>query len=85
MEISAGEFKAKCLKLMDEVARTHEPLIITKRGRPVARMVPVEVEEPASLFGYMAGTATIHGDIVAPLEVAWEALDEAENPANDHA
>jgi len=81
MEISAGEFKAKCLKLMDEVARSHEPLIITKRGRPIARMVPLEDQEPVSLFGYMAGTATLHGDIVAPLDVAWEAMDEAEEPA----
>jgi len=85
MEISAGEFKARCLKLMDEVARTHEPLVITKRGRPVAKMVPLEDQEPASLFGYMAGTATIHGDVIAPLEVAWEAMGEAEEPANDHA
>ncbi|MFA7239339.1 MAG: type II toxin-antitoxin system Phd/YefM family antitoxin [Sulfuricellaceae bacterium] len=80
MEISAGEFKAKCLKLMDEVARTHEPLVITKRGRPVARMMPVEDREQAGSFGYMAGTATIHGDIVAPLEAMWEAMDEAEEP-----
>ncbi len=75
MEISAGEFKAKCLKLMDEVARTHEPVIITKRGRPVAKMVPIENEEETELFGYMAGTATIHGDIVSPIEVEWEAMD----------
>lgn len=81
MEISAGEFKAKCLKLMDDVARTHEPLVITKHGRPVARVVPLEDREPASLFGYMAGTAILHGDIVAPLDVAWEAMDEAGEPA----
>ena len=77
MEISAGEFKAKCLKLMDEVARTHEPVIITKRGRPVAKMVPIENEEEVELFGYMAGTATIHGDIIGPIEVEWEAMDES--------
>ncbi len=73
MEISASEFKAKCLKLMDEVARTHEPVVITRRGKPVAKMVPVEQEEAPLLFGYMVGTATVHGDIVAPLEVEWEA------------
>ena len=71
MEIPAGEFKAKCLTLVDEVARTREPVVITKRGRPVAMMVPVEPEEAAPLFGYMAGTATVHGDIVAPLDVEW--------------
>lgn len=85
MEISAGEFKAKCLKLIDDVALTREPLVITKRGRPIARMMPLEDQEPASLFGYMAGTATLNDDSVAPLDVAWEAMDEAEEPANDHA
>lgn len=69
MEISAGEFKAKCLKLMDEVASSHEKVVITKRGKPVAMLVPVEAEEAAPLFGYMAGTASVQGDIVAPVEV----------------
>jgi prevent-host-death family protein len=77
MEISAGEFKAKCLKLMDNVARTHEPLVITKHGKPVAMMVPVMPEPATPLFGYMAGTATVRGDIVAPLDVEWEAENEA--------
>lgn len=43
--IPAGEFKQKCLALLDEVAETHKPLIVTKRGRPVARVVPVESNE----------------------------------------
>lgn len=81
MEISAGEFKAKCLKLMDEVARTHEPVIITKRGRPVAKMVPMDNEKKTELFGYMKGTATIHGDITSPIEVAWEVVGDSENHA----
>ncbi len=81
MEISAAEFKAKCLKLMDEVARTHEPVIITKRGRPVAKMVPVDNEKKTELFGYMKGTATIRGDITGPIEVAWEAVSDSENHA----
>ncbi|HEY3326813.1 MAG TPA: type II toxin-antitoxin system prevent-host-death family antitoxin [Novimethylophilus sp.] len=73
MEIPAGEFKAKCLKLMDEVASTHESVVITKRGKPVAMMVPVEPEQAAPLFGYMSGTATVRGDIIAPIDVEWEA------------
>ncbi|EQD54939.1 prevent-host-death family protein, partial [mine drainage metagenome] len=57
MNINAAEFKAKCLKLIDEVAATHEPLVITKRGKPVARVVPIEDEAPTpGLFGYMKGT-----------------------------
>ncbi len=47
--IAASEFKAKCLALLDEVARTHETLVVTKRGKAVARVVPVE--EPDSLVG----------------------------------
>lgn len=74
MEISAGEFKAKCLKLMDQVARTGETLIITKRGKPVARLMPPEVPMPrTTLFGYMAGTATIVGDIVKVPHDSWAA------------
>jgi prevent-host-death family protein len=73
MEINAAEFKAKCLKLLDQVAATHEPLVITKRGKPVARLVPVETEPRTSLFGYMKGTAQILGDIVDVPHEPWAA------------
>lgn len=71
MDITAAEFKAKCLKLMDTVATTHEPLVITKRGKPLVKLVPIVEEEPKSMFGYMKGTVTIHGDILAPIDDAW--------------
>lgn len=71
--IAAGEFKAKCLALMDEVERTGEPLVITKRGRPVARLVP-EARPQGSVFGALRGSVVIKGDIVSPLEAPWEAL-----------
>ncbi|MCE5360115.1 type II toxin-antitoxin system Phd/YefM family antitoxin [Candidatus Igneacidithiobacillus taiwanensis] len=73
MNINASEFKAKCLKLIDEVATTHEPLVISKRGKPLVKLVPVVDETPASMFGYMQGTITIHGDIVAPVDDLWSA------------
>jgi prevent-host-death family protein len=72
LEIPAGEFKARCLKLMDEVQATRRPLVITKRGKPVAKLVPVEEEVP-SLFGRLKGTVTIHGDIISPIEQDWHA------------
>ncbi len=52
-KVAAGEFKATCLKLMDRVAVTGEPIEITKRGKPLVRLVPVraEAEEPQSIFG----------------------------------
>jgi prevent-host-death family protein len=74
VEIPAGEFKARCLKLMDQVRTTRRPIVITKRGKPVARMVPVEEAEPRrEIFGCMRGTVTIHGDIVGPTGEEWHA------------
>jgi prevent-host-death family protein len=70
LEVPAGEFKARCLKLMDEVRTTRRPLVITKRGKPVAKLVPVEEELPP-LFGRLKGTVTIHGDIIGPIEQDW--------------
>jgi prevent-host-death family protein len=72
MSISAATFKAECLKLMDKVAKTRQPIVITKHGRPVAQLVPVPVEAQ-SLFGYMQGTVRFDGDIVAPTGEKWSA------------
>jgi prevent-host-death family protein len=66
-QVAAADFKANCLRLMDEVARQRRPIIITKRGKPVAKLVPIE-QEPTDLFGYMAGTAKICGDIMGPID-----------------
>ena len=74
MEISAAQFKAKCLKLMDEVAKTRKSIVITKRGKAVAKLVAAEPEpRRRPLFGCMAGTVTFEGDLLAPLDVEWEA------------
>lgn len=72
--IGAGEFKAKCLKIMDEVAATREPVVITKNGRPVAKLVPAQVES-SDAMGCLAGIIEITGDIESPLVPAedWEA------------
>ena len=76
--IPAGEFKARCLALMDEVAATGEVLVITKRGKPVARMLPPEnvAPEEKQLFGSMRGKAEITGDILSPIftEEEWESF-----------
>jgi prevent-host-death family protein len=75
--VAATEFKANCLRLMDEVARQRRPIIITKRGKPVAKLVPVETET-VDLFGRMAGSIKICGDIINPIEDAgW--TGDAEN------
>ncbi|MFP4484016.1 MAG: type II toxin-antitoxin system Phd/YefM family antitoxin [Spirochaetaceae bacterium] len=66
MEIAAGKFKAQCLSLMDHVRDSHERVVITKHGRPVAQMVAVGEGKPAPLFGRLEGLLTIEGDIVEP-------------------
>jgi prevent-host-death family protein len=80
MDIPAAQFKAECLKLMDQVEKSREPVVITKHGRPVAQLVPVPVPADAdSLFGYMKGTMRVAGDVMAPLGVEWSALSGDEN------
>ena len=70
--VKASEFKAKCLKLMDEVAESGEEIVITKNGRPISRLAPYR-EKPESLFGVDKGRIDLRGDIVAPIEGPWEA------------
>ena len=65
--ITAAEFKAKCLSLMDEVQQGGEEITITKRGKPVARLVAVATPKPTSLIGSMKGTVEILGDIITPV------------------
>lgn len=74
--ISAAKFKAQCLKLMDEVNRTGDEIVITKRGKPVARLTRPGRPGFHSLFGSMKGTVTVKGDIISPLDVEWEALKD---------
>ena len=71
-QIAAGEFKAKCLKLLDEVAEQRKTLVITKHGKPVAQVIPMPPE--VDLFGALRGSGTIMGDIISPLDVEWEAM-----------
>lgn len=66
--IAAGEFKQKCLRLLDEVGETGEPIVVTKRGKPVAEIHPVKPKQPNDWFGSMADETKILGDIVAPIE-----------------
>ena len=62
----AGQFKIKCLAVMDEVQSKRESVIITKRGKPVAKVVPVE-QESDDIFGFLEGRVTVTGDIVSPI------------------
>ena len=73
--IKASEFKAKCLHIMDEVAETGEPVTITKKGVPVAELVPIK-RKPETLFGFMKGSGVIIGDIISPIDEEWDAEHE---------
>jgi prevent-host-death family protein len=70
-QIPAGAFKAHCLTVMKQVQATGEPVIVTKRGTPVVKIVPVEVKN-SEIFGFMAGRVKIVGDIESPIPVEWE-------------
>lgn len=70
MEVSASQFKARCLALLDEVAESGAELVVTKRGRPVARVVPVD--EAASLRGSVEQLVD-DDELIAPLELDWDA------------
>lgn len=70
--IPAAQFKAECLHLMNKVHDQHVSYIITKRGKPFAKLVPI-AETPVNYFGILQDTASTSGDIVAPLDVEWDA------------
>ena len=76
--IPATEFKAKCLALMNRVAERQESFVITKRGKPIARLVPLEHKPENSIFGWLRARGSIQGDIVSPAitSEAWETLRE---------
>ena len=65
-QMPAGEFKAHCLAVMDQVSHTGEPIVITKHGKPVVKLVPAE-KQADDIFDYMAGKARVIGDIVGPV------------------
>ncbi len=71
--IKASEFKAKCLKIIDNVADSGDDVIITKNGIPVSRLVPYYTPVK-TLFGAHAEAVFIEGDIIAPVDEHWDAV-----------
>jgi prevent-host-death family protein len=70
-QMPVGTFKARCLAVMKKVQATGEPVVLTRRGEPVVKVVPVE-REKNSIFGFMTGKVKIVGDIESPIPVEWE-------------
>lgn len=74
-KMPAGEFKARCLRVMEDVRKYRVPVVITKKGRPVAKLVPVD-EPVTDIFGCMAGKFTTIGDVMSPVfpPEAWDVV-----------
>lgn len=71
-EVPATTFKDSCLQLIERVQQTREEIVVTRHGRPVAKLVAFDEDTPR-VFGHLAGSITIQGDIVGPLGEAWDA------------
>ena len=77
--VPAGQFKDRCLALMDEVALSGAELLITKHGRPVVRIIPADVpgQSKGTIFGCLAGSVTYNElDVIAPIDEVWDADQE---------
>jgi prevent-host-death family protein len=74
--LPAADFKAHCLELMDRVRIKKMEITVTKHGKPVAKLVPLNDEAP-ELFGLLAGSVSYHADIVASTGEAWDADAES--------
>lgn len=73
-QVSASDLKNAWHEYLDRVAQGREEVVVTRYGRPVARLTPYE--KPAAspgIFGCLAGSVTVHGDIIAPSGESWEA------------
>jgi prevent-host-death family protein len=77
-EIAISKFKAKCLSLLEEVSKTRTPLRVTRRGKPLADVIPASLEGETNWIGSMAGSVTIVGDIVSPV-IDPEEIEALEN------
>ena len=78
--MAAGKFKAQCLAVMDEVQAKREPVVVTKNGKPVAKLVPLDLPEgEGPLDAFYFGNIEIVGDIMAPIytDQEWEEFFEA--------
>ena len=70
--VPAGKFKTHCLALLDEVGQTHETIVVTKYGKPVARVVPYTLSESAE--NPLKNSVVFEEDLVSPIDVEWDAL-----------
>ncbi len=76
-EVPASEIKNAWHEYLDRVSRGREEIVVTRYGKPIAKLTPVEAEEagdaPPTLLGWLRGTVTVHGDIISPIDEQWDA------------
>lgn len=70
--LGAAKFKSQMLALLDKIAQSKEPIIVTKHGNPIVKVIPIEEKEKA-FDKPLKGTATFIGDIISPIDDEWEA------------
>lgn len=70
---STSELKAHCSQIIQEVARRRSVVLVTRRGRAVAKIVPFVQDDQPTLYGFARGIVTFSGDVMKPIGVAWEA------------
>ena len=85
MEIAAGKFKAQCLQLMDLVHDTHQRVVITKHGRPVAQLVAIEQRKPRPVFGRLRGRVESFSDLISPLPDRWSTTGQGASEPGTNA
>ena len=72
IKVAISQFKAHCLEIIEKLQTDHQPVIITKRDKPVAKVVPLD-NQKTSLFGMLKHKAKIKGDLIAPIDEKWDA------------
>jgi len=73
MEITAANFRSNCFKILDEVDKKHIDVVITKRGKPIAKLVRYETDDRSDpLLGRLPNVGTTVGDLTEPVEDKWE-------------
>ena len=72
--IQAGKFKAQCLALLDSVANSHIPILITKHGKPVAKVVPAD-QKDIKVAKPLKNSVVFLGDVISPIDEIWEAAN----------
>lgn len=74
IEVSASDLKNAWHEFLSRVSQGRQAVVVTRYGHPIARLTPYEgPEESGGIFGHLAGSVTVHGDIVGPIEEAWDA------------